>query len=67
MKVLSMDARRLQDRIDSVRLLEVNADIDLRRVRDDLRLIEARGFSRRQDLAAKLDEVLESIRGGRGA
>jgi len=62
MKVLSMDARRLQDRIDAVRLLEVNRDLDLPRVRDNLRLIEARGFGRRQDLTAKLEDVLASVR-----
>jgi hypothetical protein len=28
-----------------------------------LRLIETRGYSRRQDLKAKLDQVLESVRG----
>jgi hypothetical protein len=62
MKVLSMDARRLQDRIDAVRLLEVNPDLDLERVRDDLRLIEIRGYGRRQDLKAKLDQVLDAVR-----
>jgi hypothetical protein len=62
MKVLSMDGRRLQDRIDAVRLLEVNPNLDRSRVRENLRLIETRGFSRRQDLAAKLDDVLQSIR-----
>ena len=64
MKVLSMDGRRLQDRIDALRLLEVNRDLDLQRVRDNLRLIESRGFGRRQDLTAKLAEVLQSIRVG---
>ncbi len=64
MKVLSMDSRRLQDRIDAVRLLEVNRDLDLRRVRDNLRLIDARGFGRRQDLTAKLEDVLASVRSG---
>jgi hypothetical protein len=64
MKVLSMDARRLQDRIDAVRLVEVNRNLDLVRVRDNLRLIESRGFGRRQDLTGKLAEVLESIRVG---
>jgi nucleotidyltransferase AbiEii toxin of type IV toxin-antitoxin system len=62
MKVLSMDSRRLQDRIDAIRLLEVNPGLDVQRVREDLRLIETRGFGRRQDLAAKLDEVLASVR-----
>lgn len=64
MKVLSMDARRLQDRIDALRLLEVNRDLDVRRVRDNLRLIDARGFGRRQDLTAKLEDVLASVRSG---
>jgi Nucleotidyl transferase AbiEii toxin, Type IV TA system len=63
-KILSMDARRLQDRIDAVRLLEVNRDLDVPRVRDNLRLIEARGFGRKQDLTAKLEDVLESVRSG---
>ena len=58
MKVLSMEARRLQDRIDARRLLETNPGLDLARVRDDLLLIHDRGFGRRQDLAAKLLEVL---------
>jgi hypothetical protein len=62
MKVRSMDARRLQDRIDAVRLLEVNRSLDVERARDDLRLIDARGFGRRQDLMAKLDDVLASVR-----
>jgi hypothetical protein len=62
MKVLSMDARRLQDRIDAVRLLEVNRSLDVERARDDLRLIDARGFGRRQDLMAKLEDVLASVR-----
>jgi predicted nucleotidyltransferase len=59
MKVLSMDERRLQDRIDAVMLLEVNREIDLARVRMNLRLIEERGFHRKQDLAAKLQSVLD--------
>jgi hypothetical protein len=59
MKVLSMDDRRLQDRIDAVTLLEVNREIDLQRVRTNLRLIEERGFHRKQDLAAKLQSLLD--------
>jgi predicted nucleotidyltransferase len=58
MKVLSMDERRLQDRMDALKLLEVCDTMDLPRVRADLRLIEERGFSRKQDLAAKLDGLL---------
>jgi hypothetical protein len=57
-----MNARRLQDRIDALRLLEVNSEIDIRRVRDNLSLIEQRGFHRRQDLAAKLKDVIDSVR-----
>ncbi|HEX3772269.1 MAG TPA: nucleotidyl transferase AbiEii/AbiGii toxin family protein [Polyangiaceae bacterium] len=62
MKVLSMDARRLQDRIDAIRLVQLNASLDLDRVREDLRLIDARGFSRGQELLAKLDDVLAAAR-----
>jgi hypothetical protein len=62
-KVLSMDARRLQDHIDARKLLEANPDLDLDRVRDDLRLIEERGYHRAQDLRAKLQQVLEEVRG----
>jgi hypothetical protein len=60
MKVLSMDARRLQDRLDAVSLLDVNPGIDLARVRENLGLIEKRGFARRQDLSVKLNELVES-------
>jgi predicted nucleotidyltransferase len=59
MKILSMDDRRLQDRIDAIALLEVNREIDLERVRANLRLIEERGFQRKQDLAAKLQSLLD--------
>jgi hypothetical protein len=62
MKVLSMDARRLQDRIDAIRLVQLNASLDLDRVRDDLRLIDARDYSRGQDLLQKLDEILSAAR-----
>ena len=58
MKVLSMTDRRLQDRIDAMKLLDVNQGLDVQRVRDDLALIEQRGFHRRQDLAAKLQPLL---------
>jgi hypothetical protein len=64
-KVLSMDERRLQDRIDAIRLVEVNPNLDGERVRGDLRLIEQRGYSRSQDLAAKLRDVIESARSTR--
>jgi hypothetical protein len=64
MKILSMDARRPQDRIDAIRLVEVNPKLDERRLRDSLRLIEQRGFHRNQDLAAKLRDVVENCRTG---
>jgi predicted nucleotidyltransferase len=62
MKVLSMTARRLQDRIDAQRLLTRNPNLDLERVRANLRLIEARGFHREQDLVGKLDSVIAEVR-----
>lgn len=60
MKVLSMDERRLQDRIDALKLIEVCDTLDLERVRANLRLIEQRGFGRRQDLLEKLEGLLAS-------
>jgi hypothetical protein len=60
MKVLSMDERRLQDRIDAEKLLDVNATLDLARVRANLALIEQRGFGRHQDLGRKLQDILDS-------
>jgi nucleotidyltransferase AbiEii toxin of type IV toxin-antitoxin system len=62
MKVLSMDERRLQDRIDAMRLLEVNPDLDLHHVRNNLRLIEERRFDRRQDLMGKFEALIKSTR-----
>lgn len=58
MKVLSMDDRRLQDRIDASTLLSVNEAMDLHRVRENLRLITSRGYHREQDLLAKLEALL---------
>jgi hypothetical protein len=63
MKVLSMDDRRLQDRIDAESLLALNADIDVAGVRDNLRLITERGFAGHQDLAAKLQLLLNARAG----
>lgn len=62
MKVLSMEPRRLQDRIDAIRLVQMNTALDMDRVRANLRLIESRGFHRQQDLQAKLDEVLAAAK-----
>lgn len=61
MKVLSMRRGRPQDAIDALRLLEI-ADLDLAAVRQNLSLITERGFHRRQDLEAKLQQVLEDLR-----
>jgi hypothetical protein len=61
MKVLSMRESRLQDRIDASHLLET--DIDLESVRENLELIEKRGYHRNQDLRAKLEELLRRTTG----
>jgi hypothetical protein len=60
MKVLSMTNRRLQDRIDAERLIEL-ASVDLNAVRSNLGLIRDRGYHREQDLEAKLSEVLAAL------
>jgi Nucleotidyl transferase AbiEii toxin, Type IV TA system len=62
MKLLSMTPKRLQDRIDAQNLIRFHPDLDLEAVRDNLRLITARGYHRDRDLAARLDEVLAEIR-----
>ena len=62
MKILSVTERRPQDRIDAISLLLTNPRLDLDAVRADLALIEARGYSRSQDLTAKLHAVLEAVR-----
>lgn len=58
MKLLSMDDRRLQDRMDALALVEMNPQLDLDRVRQSLADIEAAGCARDQDLNAKLDDLL---------
>lgn len=57
MKVLSADERRLQDHLDFRSLITVGS-VDMDAVRGNLRLIEERGFARRQDLQAKLESML---------
>ena len=59
MKVLSMDDRRLQDRIDARRLISRNPSLDLDRVRSNLQLIASRGFHRDQNLQEKLTALLK--------
>ncbi|MBZ0119056.1 MAG: nucleotidyl transferase AbiEii/AbiGii toxin family protein [Sandaracinaceae bacterium] len=61
-KVLSASERRPQDRADAIAILLAQPDIDLRRVREQLRRIRERGFHRDQDLDAKLDALLEAAR-----
>ena len=63
MKVLSMRAARLQDRIDAPHLVQYVASLDLGLVRDSLSLITARGYHRDQDLLAKLAVLLEELKG----
>jgi hypothetical protein len=60
LKVLSMTEERLQDRIDARNLLRTNEKLDLEHVRDNLRLIAERGYSRGQDLRAKLATVIDA-------
>lgn len=62
MKVLSMSDERLQDRIDARNLLRMSVDLDLECVRDNLRLITTRGYARKQDLGAKLSELLKAAK-----
>ena len=57
MKVLSMRDARLQDRMDARGFLATGL-VNIVEVRRLLSLIEARGFSRGQDLASKLDALL---------
>jgi beta-glucosidase-like glycosyl hydrolase len=58
MKILSMTATRLQDRIDAQRLLQFTPVLDLERVREHLARISERGYARDQDLTAKLAVLL---------
>ncbi len=60
LKILSMTEERLQDRSDAQHLLLHNPNLDLERVRENLRLISERGFDRGQDLEAKLSSLLRS-------
>jgi hypothetical protein len=45
--------------VDLLMASSVNPEIDLQRVRTNLRLIEERGFHRKQDLGAKLQSLLD--------
>lgn len=61
LKLLSMTERRLQDRLDAIRILEVDDRVNLDEVRANLDLITARGYHRSQDLQAKLDQLLRDL------
>jgi hypothetical protein len=61
MKILSMSDARLQDRIDAQRLLQFAPELDVSRVREHLARITERGYSRKQDLEAKLNVVLRDV------
>lgn len=62
MKVLSMSDRRLQDRIDARNLLLANPSLAIGDVRATLGLITERGFDRSQDLAGKLEALIEDVK-----
>jgi hypothetical protein len=61
MKVLSIPDVRLQDRLDGVRLLQLVSNLDLHRMRANLRSISERGFDRGQDLSSKLESLLAAV------
>jgi len=58
MKILSMSARRLQDRIDVQRLIQYSTRLDVERIRRNLRLIVERGYHRDEDLLAQFEQLL---------
>ncbi len=57
-----MSERRLQDRLDAIRILEIDDRLDLDVVRANLDLITARGYHRNQDLQARLEQLLQDLR-----
>jgi Nucleotidyl transferase AbiEii toxin, Type IV TA system len=61
MKVLSERPDRPQDAMDIRGLLAFVPELDLAAVRDNLALIESRGYAREQDLKAKLDTLLDTL------
>ena len=64
MKLLSARPGRERDWGDARGLLQTNPQLDLNLVRERLRLIAARGFARREDLLAKLDNLLAELKAG---
>ncbi|MFL5429416.1 MAG: nucleotidyl transferase AbiEii/AbiGii toxin family protein [Myxococcales bacterium] len=61
MKVLAAHDGRPQDWNDARALMETNPGLDLPVVRSRLRLITERGFARKQDLAAKLQALIDEV------
>jgi len=61
MKVLAARAGRTQDWHDARALIETNPGLDLPLVRSRLRLITERGYARKQDLAAKLQALIDEV------
>jgi nucleotidyltransferase AbiEii toxin of type IV toxin-antitoxin system len=64
LKVLSMTAARLQDRLDAQHLLRFNPGLDMDAVRENLAMIRERGFERGQVLEDKLAALVAEVRGG---
>lgn len=62
MKLLSAREGRARDWDDARGLIEENAELDLALVRQRLNLITARGFARKEDLAARLEKLLIELR-----
>jgi len=64
LKVLAATPARPLDTADLQQLLDFNPETDLDAVRQNLTLIEQRGYQRDQDLHAKFAEILRALRGG---
>ena len=61
MKILSMSAERLQDRMDAQNLLLFNQDIHQESVRENLRLITAREYHRGKNLLKLLEALVAEL------
>lgn len=64
LKVLAMTDRRPRDRGDAVALLELG--VSMHEVEANLRLIESRGYQRKQDLLRKLSDLKAAIAPAQG-
>jgi predicted nucleotidyltransferase len=61
MKLLSVKPQRPLDQVDLENLIAINPNLDFDRVRELLRIITDRGYSRDQDLFAKLEALLVEV------